>query len=120
MTTAQFCFDEITAAKDRLFPSRYTYTKYTPPGTGRLLTEPLPGPATPIDPVVVELGPPTGLAGDAEMDEIKCHVSYIQSSAHRFRKYRDQAALETLLNASDTLSAYLLDLDSAGRDPAVA
>ena len=115
--TALYSFDAITEAKDRLFPRKYTYTKYTPPGTG--LTESENGgtcalPA-PVEPVVVELGPPTGVwASDADMDEIKCHVSYIQSSAHRFKRYRDDASLETLLNATDTLSAYLMDLCPPG------
>jgi hypothetical protein len=114
--TALYSFDAITEAKDRLFPRKYTYTKYTPPGTGLTESEnggacPVSALPAPVEPVVVEMGPPTyPLASDADMDEIKCHVSYIQSSAHRFKRYRDDASLEILLNATDTLSAYLMDL----------
>lgn len=88
-------FADLSAAKDLLFPSRYSngykHTTVTPN----------------VIEVPVALNP---VADDECVAQIHVYVAEIQSNAAKFKKQRTSERLEELLSTTDSFSAFLLDV----------
>ncbi len=84
-------FAELTEIKNVLYPG-WSYT--------RTLTAP----------AVTEVDDQEVIADDECVIQINLYVAEIQRSAHHFKKNRNVDKLEDLLNATDSLSAFLMDV----------